>query len=135
VAFFDPIVTPQNSIIIALTSAGFVAGAYFATVGPIADVHAMPANDPTIEKSLTKAGVMALILVGGLTVFTRDLNDVIVGGTAIIVLDLMYRHAHQSSPMTNQVVAPSDSGNQSTANVVQITTATNQGGPLEASAG
>ena len=134
-SIFDPIVTPQNSVIIALTTAGFVAGSYFASVGPVSDVHAMPANDPVIEHSLLKAGVIAAILVGGVTIFTRDLNDVIAGGTAIIVLDLMYRHAHQSSPMTGTIIPPAESGSQSTANVAPVTTAVNQGGPLEAAAG
>lgn len=106
-ALFDKsLLKPENSIIVSLTVAGFVAGAYYSTVGPVSDVHAMPANDVTINRSLQKAGWIAAALVGAATIFSKDLNPVILGGGAIIVMELAYRHAHQTSNMDGAAVTP-----------------------------
>jgi len=106
VSFFDkPIagLRPADSITIALATGIGVAAIYGSDVGPVADVHATLPGDASISASIKKAGVKAWLLVAGVTLLTRDLNVVYVGGSMVILEHVMYLHADMSSPSDGQV--------------------------------
>lgn len=134
---FKPLVKPENSIVISLTIAGFVAGSYFGLVGPASDVHATDALDGNVGASLKKAGWAAAALVGAATLLSRDLNPVILGGGAIIVMELYYRHAHMTNPATGQIDAgPQDYAPTGTYTQLSVVGAeTGYTGPIEAVVG
>jgi hypothetical protein len=99
--FFDkPIagLRPADSITIALATGIGVAAIYGSDVGPVADVHASQPGDSSIGAAIKKAGTKSLILVAGVTLLTRDLNVVFIGGTMTILEHLSYLHADMASP-------------------------------------
>lgn len=100
--FFDrPIggLRPADSITIALATGIGVAAIYGSDVGPVADVHTTAPGDPSIAAAVKKAGVKSWILVAGITLLTRDLNVVFIGGSMVILEHLSYLHADLSTPM------------------------------------
>jgi hypothetical protein len=99
--FFDkPIagLRPADSITIALATGIGVAAIYGSDVGPVADVHMSLPGDPAISAAVKKAGTKSWLLVAGVTVLTRDLNVVLIGGSMLILEHLSYLHANMSNP-------------------------------------
>lgn len=104
-----PRLSGENSIITALAVAVFVVGVYNYSLGPIADMHASPANDPNMLASIKKAGVKALVIVGAVALLAQDPNIVILGGAAIIGEELTCRHAIMASPDTGMITVTPNS--------------------------
>jgi hypothetical protein len=99
--FFDkPIggLRPADSITIALATGIGVAAIYGSDVGPVADVHASLPGDASIAASIKKAGVKSFLLVVGVTLLTRDLNVVFIGGSMGLLEHLSYLHGDLSDP-------------------------------------
>jgi hypothetical protein len=99
--FFDrPIagLRPADSITIALATGIGVAAVYGSDVGPVADVHASMPGDASINASIKKAGVKSWLLVAGVTLLTRDLNVVFIGGSMVLLEHLSYLHADMTNP-------------------------------------
>ena len=94
---------PADSITIALATGIGVAAIYNQDIGPVADVHATAPGDISINAAIKKAGWKSLLLVAGITLLTRDLNVVYVGGSMVILEHVMYLHADMSSPSDGQV--------------------------------
>jgi hypothetical protein len=135
---FTPRLSGENSIITSLAAAGLVFGVYSMRVGPVADVHTTDANDINVRASVKKAGWTAVILIGGLFILSQDLNVAILGGGAIILEELNYRHALMANPQTGQItVTPAAYLPAATAPQPVGSTAlqTYAGGPTEAMAG
>lgn len=89
---------PADSITIALATGIGVAAIYGSDVGPVSDVHATQPGDQSINAAIKKAGVKSLLLVAGITLLTRDLNVVFVGGSMVIAEHVMYLHADMAHP-------------------------------------
>lgn len=94
---------PADSITISLAVGIGVAALYGMDVGPVADVHATGPKDGNINAAIKKAGWKSIALVGVVTLLTRDLNAVIIGGSMIILEHVMYLHADMASPGTGQI--------------------------------
>ena len=97
---------PEGSIVAGLAVVGLVWADYSLHMGSAANVHASSANHPVLEASRMKAGYTAAILVAGVALIARDPNIVILGGAAIIVMEISMRHAIMSNPETGQIVPP-----------------------------
>ena len=99
--FSSPIagLRPADSITIALATGIGVAAIYGSDVGPVADVHASLPGDSAVVASIKKAGVKSWLLVIGVTLLTRDLNVVLIGGSMGLLEHLSYLHADVSSPL------------------------------------
>lgn len=105
-SFFDrPIagLRPADSITISLATGIGVSAIYGMDVGPVADVHTTQAGDSAINAAIKKAGWKSLLLVAGMTLLTRDLNVVYIGGSMIILEHVMYLHADMAAPSTGEV--------------------------------
>jgi hypothetical protein len=114
---------PEDSIVAGLATVALVYAVYQNDLGPASSVQATPANHPTLETSRKKAGYTALIMVAGVSLLARDPNIVILGGAAIIAMELHYRHAIMADPDTGQITAPGPSAYQPAQNVVPISQA------------
>jgi hypothetical protein len=100
-SFFDkpiPGLRPADSITIALATGIGVAAVYGSDVGPVSDVHATMPGDPSTVAAIKKAGVKSWLLVAGVTLLTRDLNVVFIGGSMVLLEHLSYLHADMSNP-------------------------------------
>lgn len=110
----------DGSILGGLTVVGLVIADYNIQAGSVAVAHATPANDGSLQASRKKAGYSAFVLVGAIGLVTRDLNIVILGGGAIVAMELSYRHAILTHPETGQIVPPAPQAYQPAENVVPI---------------
>lgn len=107
-SFFDkPIagLRPADSITIALATGIGVAAIYGSDVGPVADVHMSMPGDTSVSAAIKKAGVKGWLLVAGVTLLTRDLNVVFIGGSMVLLEHLSYLHADMSNPAAGGDIA------------------------------
>ena len=112
------ILKPEGSVIAGLATIGAVYGVYQLNLGTVAEVHATEPNHPLLEFSRKKAGYSSLVLVGGLTLLTKDANVGILGGLAIIAMELAYRHGIMADTNSGKMVAPSLNSYEPAQNVV-----------------
>lgn len=101
-----PLLGRENSILASLATVGLVVAIYNASAGPVADVHATQANDLNMGKGISKGGWLSVATVAGIFLLAKDLNVVILGGAAIGVEELFYRHAWMTHPDTGQIAPP-----------------------------
>lgn len=100
------ILKPEGSVVAGIATVGAVYGVYQLNVGPVSLAHATDANHPAMASSRKKAGWMALTLVAGLTLITKDANIGILGGGTIIAMELAYRHGIMADPMSGKIQNP-----------------------------
>ena len=100
------ILKPEGSAIAGLATVGVVYGIYQLNIGSVAQTHATDANHPLLETSRKKAGLAALVLVGALTLITKDGNVGILGAGTIIAMELTYRHGIMSNPVSGKLENP-----------------------------
>jgi hypothetical protein len=100
------VLKPEGSIVASLATIGAVYGVYQLNVGNVSQAHATTPNHPVLESSRKKAGFQALVLVAGLTLITKDANIGILGGGAIIAMELSYRHGIMSDTTTGKMSPP-----------------------------
>ncbi len=100
------ILKPEGSAIAGLATVGVVYGIYQLNIGSVAQTHATDANHPLLETSRKKAGLAALVLVGALTLITKDGNVGILGAGTIIAMELTYRHGIMSNPVNGKLENP-----------------------------
>lgn len=103
--FFSPPAgyKPADSMTIAMATAGGVFMLYGSKVGPVADVQATAPGDPSVNASIKKAGWESLILVGAMTLLSRDLNVAILGFGAVVLEHTMYLHGEMASPASGRI--------------------------------
>jgi len=94
---------PADSMTISLATAMGVLVIYGSKVGPCADVSQTLPGEPSVNSSIRKAGWESLLLVGAMTLLSRDLNIAILGGAAVILEHTMYLHADMASPGNGQI--------------------------------
>jgi hypothetical protein len=117
---FKSILKPSESVMAALAVAAVVYGVYQLDVGTVANAHATDANHPALESAKKKAGYTAIVLVGGLTLITRDGNVGVIGFGSIIAMELHYRQAIMASPETGRIQPPAASQYQPAENVIPM---------------
>lgn len=110
----------ENSLLLGGAVIGGVFAAYQLDLGPVAGVQASDPYHPVLEASRKKAGYTSLIMVAGLALLAKDPNIVILGGAAIIAMEVHYRHALMTHPETGQMLPPAASAYQPAENVVPI---------------
>ena len=117
---FKSVLSPEGSVVSGIAIAGLVYSVYQLEVGPVSSVQASDANHSTLESTRKKAGYTAFVLVGGLTLITRDANVGILGFASIVAMEASYRHAIMSDPMTGTMQPPSESAYAPAENVVPL---------------
>jgi len=109
---FKSVLKPEGSLILGAALAGMVYSVYQLQLGPSTNVMASDANHPVLETSRRKAGYTSLVMVGALAVLAKDPNMVILGGGAIVAMELQYRHAIMAHPDTGKIVPPAPTAYQ-----------------------
>lgn len=103
---FKSILKPSDSVVMSAATVGGVVAIYELHIGSVAQAHATDANHPANESSRKKAGLIALGAVAAFTLITKDANIGILGGGTIIAMEITYRHAIMTSPLTGQIQPP-----------------------------
>lgn len=103
---FKPMLSSENSILASAATVALVLATYGGHVGPVADVHASDAHDVNLSAGLHKGGWFALATVSAIALLAKDMNVFILGGGAIIVEEVMYRHALMTHPGTGKMATP-----------------------------
>lgn len=103
---FKSVLSPENSVLAGVVTAGFAVGIYEVSLGSVASAHKTggPADTAIMQASLRKAGFTALAAVAGVALLARDPNIAIIGGAAIIAMELHYRHAIQTDADTGMPI-------------------------------
>jgi hypothetical protein len=117
---FKSVLKPENSLILGAALAGAVFANYQLNMGPVAGVQMTDANHPALETSRKKAGYTSLMMVAGLALLAKDPNMVILGGGAIIAMEISYEHGIFAHPETGQMIPPSPSAYQPAENVIPL---------------
>lgn len=99
------LLNPPASIGAAIATTGLVIGIYAITLPNVAQIHATDAHDPNIDRGRKKAAIIAGIAAAAVSVLSHDLNPWILGGGAIIVSDIVVRHANVTNPVNGQLVS------------------------------
>lgn len=100
------VLKPEGSIMSGMAVVGLVYAIYQMHVGSVADAHVTEPNHPSLESSRKKAGYISLAVVAALTLITRDGNVLVLGSGSIVGMELTYRHAIMSNPMTQMMEEP-----------------------------
>lgn len=114
------VMKPEGSLIMGATVAGIVYATYQLDIGTVAQAQATDAHHPALETSRRKAGYTSLVLVGGLALLARDPNIVILGGAAIIAMEVHYRSAIMTHPESNRMTPPAGADYAPAENVVPL---------------
>ena len=101
---FKSILKPEGSVVAGVATIGSVYAVYQLNCGPVAQARATDANHPVLESSRRKAGYTAFVLVAALTLITKDANVGILGGGAIIAMELSYRTGIMAEPMSGKIM-------------------------------
>lgn len=104
------LLNPPASIGAAIGTAGLVIAIYAINLPNIAQIHATDAHDTNINAARKKAAITAAIAAAAVSVLSHDLNPWILGGGAIIISDVFFRHANSTNPVTGEMVATSGYG-------------------------
>jgi len=104
---FKSVLKPDASTMASLATVGTVFAVYQLNVGPVSQAAATDSNNTVLESSRRKAGYLALALVSGLTLITKDANVGILGAGAICAMELAYRHGIMADPQSMQMQNPS----------------------------
>ena len=97
---------PDAATIAGLATIGAVFATYQLNVGTVSQAAVTEPNNPALASSRKKAGYTSLVLVSALTLITHEANVAILGGGAIIALELSYRHGIMAHPQSMQMVNP-----------------------------
>jgi hypothetical protein len=96
--------SPQASIGTGIAVAGIVLGVH-ATVTPNnGTIMATDAYDPNIEASRKEAALISFGIVSGISLLTKDINVLVIGGLTMVALDWFTRYCIARHPATGQIV-------------------------------
>lgn len=112
------VLKPEGSLILGAGVGGMVYGLYQLNLGNVATCHATDANHPVLETSRKKAGYTSLVMVGGLAILARDPNLIILGGAMIIAMEVHYRTAIMTDPVSGQIMPPTAAAYQPAQDIV-----------------
>ena len=104
---FKSILKPESAVTTGVLEAIGVYLIYHKVAPSMADVHASPSNDSTVEATRKKAAIESAVLLGTVFAITRDLNAFIIGGVAMLAIDYSYKHGNAVNPATGKM----DTGN------------------------
>ena len=101
---------PEVSLTVAAATGALVYGIFAVELPTMADVHAAPAHNPFIGRSVTSAGWTAAAAVAGISLLAKDPTVFVVGGAFAAFLTWRAKHAAMTDPGTGQVTLPPQNG-------------------------
>lgn len=94
---------PDTATMVGLLTAGGVYLIYNNALPTVADVRTADPHDGDVEAARKAATWKGLALIGAVFLVARDLNSYIISGSALIGIDLMYKHANAVHPATGKI--------------------------------
>jgi hypothetical protein len=95
---------PAQSVGTGIAVAGIVLGVH-ATVTPNnGTIMATDAYDPNLEASRKEAALISFGVVSGISLLTKDVNVLVIGGLTMVALDWFTRYCIARHPATGQIV-------------------------------
>jgi hypothetical protein len=119
---------PEVSLPIALATGAVVYGVYATHLPNVAESKLTMPGNQHLSSSRRTATWTAAAIVGGISLLAKDPTIFIVGGTMVVVLDIVNRHANVVSPATGQMVQPSSTGSATASYPGNGTSVTNGAG-------
>lgn len=113
---------PEVGLGVAAATVAAVYAIFQVETPAMADIHAAPAHNPFVSRSVTSAGWSAAAVVAGISLLAKDPTIFVVGGAAAAFLTWRAKHAVMTDPGTGQVTLPPQNGQPAPA-------ASGQGGP------
>jgi uncharacterized membrane protein len=93
---------PPESVVVGMTVVTLVYGVYQIALPSIVDERVADSDNPDLQAAEKLASWTAAAVVSGVSLLTKDATVFIMGGTALIVLSWMHRHADQVSPLSGK---------------------------------
>lgn len=100
------ILKPDGSVALGLATGILVYAVYDRSLPPTAVIHATDAQDMNVDAARKKAAWASAGVVSIVTLLTKDVNILILGGAVLFALDFHTRHANASNPETGDLVSP-----------------------------
>lgn len=101
---FTSILKPEGSIGLGIATMILTAVIYDRALPSAAQMHATEAGDINIEAGRKKAAWTSAAAVSAITLLTKDVNILILGGVTLFALDMHARHANASNHETGNLV-------------------------------
>jgi hypothetical protein len=101
---FTSILKPDGSIGLGIATMVLVWALYDHALPNMAMIHATDAGDINIDAARKKATWEAAGGVAAITLLTKDVNILILGGVTLFALDMHARHANACNPDTGELV-------------------------------
>lgn len=99
---------PDVSLGVALATATVVYGIHQNLTPPIADVRSLDKGNPDVQASERAASWTSAAVVAGISLLAKDPTVFIVGGTMVVVMAWLTRHADQVDVTTKRASSAMD---------------------------
>lgn len=106
---------PEVSLPIALATGAVVYGIYSTHMPPVAEARVTMPGNQSLSSSRKTATWTAAAVVAGISLLAKDPTIFIVGGTLVVVMDVVNRHANSVHPQTGKMVTPNGTGSATAA--------------------
>ena len=100
----------EVGLAVAAATGALVYGIFQVEVPNMADVHAAPAHNPFVSRSVNSAGWTAGVAVAGISLLAKDPTVFVIGGAFAAYLTWRAKHASMTDPGTGQVTLPPQNG-------------------------
>jgi hypothetical protein len=96
---------PEFSILGGIATGALVYGVYAASLPSVADTRSLQANNPDLAKSERVASWTSAGVVAGVSLIAKDPTIFIIGGTMVVAMAWMHRHANSVNPSTGTMAS------------------------------
>jgi hypothetical protein len=100
----------EVGLAVAAATGALVYGIFQVETPNMADVHAAPAHNPFVTRSVTSAGWTSAVAVAGISLLAKDPTVFVIGGAFAAYLTWRAKHANMTDPGTGQVTLPPQNG-------------------------
>jgi hypothetical protein len=97
---------PEVSLGVGLATAAVVYGVYSNATPTIADIRSGASGDNTIDGTRKAAAWLSAAVVAGISLIARDPTVFVLGGSMVVGLDWLHRHANEVNPDTGRATLP-----------------------------
>lgn len=95
---------PESSIAIGLATGGVAFTVFNMSLPPLTDVRAAEPENGDVFAAERTATWVAAGIVTGIAAITKDATVFVIGGTVVVVLAWLYRHANEVNPVSGNAV-------------------------------
>lgn len=105
---------PEASILGGLAVAGVVVGIHQVAKPSQADIQALPAGTPDIDRANKTATWLSILAVSGIALMARDAGIFVIGSGATVVMKLWSDHSNFTESIMGRYLSPSEAASAGT---------------------